>query len=73
MHCTELNMDQTEQELENGWTSINWKEIELFVKKLQGRIFLATENRNYKNFYYHPNEKLWKDGLATVSVQWARA
>jgi RNA-directed DNA polymerase len=41
-------MKLNDQELENGWKSINWKEIEKFVKMLQGRIFLATENRNFK-------------------------
>ena len=46
MRRIELNMDQTDQELEKGWGSITWKEIEMFVKRLQGMIFLATENRN---------------------------
>lgn len=48
MQRIELSMEQTDQELENGWKSINWKEIEKFVKRFQGRIFLATENRNFK-------------------------
>jgi len=48
MQRIELSIDQTDQELENEWKSINWKEIEMFVKKLQRRIFLATENRNFK-------------------------
>ncbi len=64
MQCIELNMKQTEQQLEEQWKSIDWKEIETFVKRLQGRIFLATERRDYrkvrnlqklvlKSFYYH--------------------
>ena len=44
----ELSTELNDQELENGWKSINWKKIEKFVKRLQGRIFLATENRNFK-------------------------
>lgn len=45
MRRIELNKELNDQELETEWKSINWKEIEKFVKKLQGRIFLATENR----------------------------
>ena len=41
-------MELNDQELENGWKAINWKKTEKFVKRLQGRIFLATENRNFK-------------------------
>jgi len=48
MQRIELNMEQIDQDLEKQWKSINWKEIESFVKRLQGRIFLATERRNYK-------------------------
>lgn len=48
MQCIELSTELNDQELETEWKSINWKEIEKFVKKLQGRIFLATENRNFK-------------------------
>lgn len=44
----ELSTELNDQELENGWKSINWKKIEKFVKRLQGRIFLAAENRNFK-------------------------
>ena len=48
MRYIELNVNQTDQELENRCKAIAWKEIETFVKRLQGRIFLATENRNFK-------------------------
>ena len=48
MQRIELSMELTDQELEDEWKSINWKEIEKFVKRIQGRIFLATENRNFK-------------------------
>jgi len=48
MQCIELNIEQTDQELEEQWKSIDWKEVEKFVKRLQGRIFLATERRDYK-------------------------
>lgn len=48
MQCIELNIDLIDSELEQQWRTIDWKEIESFVKRLQGRIFLATESRNYK-------------------------
>ena len=48
MQCIELSMELNDQELENRWKGINWKEIEKFVKKLQNRIFLDPENRNFK-------------------------
>ncbi|MHA1522663.1 MAG: group II intron reverse transcriptase/maturase [Promethearchaeota archaeon] len=48
MQRIELSMKLNDQELEKEWKSINWKMIEKFVKRLQGRIFLATENRDFK-------------------------
>lgn len=48
MQRIELNMELPDKELEQQWKTIDWKEIELAVKRLQGRIFLATERRNYK-------------------------
>ena len=57
-------MELSDQELEDIWNTINWKAVENFVKKLQRRIFLAAESRNYKklrnlqklarkSFYFH--------------------
>ncbi len=48
MQRIELNMELTDRNLEDRWKTIDWKEIEKFVKRFQRRIFLATENRNYK-------------------------
>ncbi len=44
----ELSMERTEQELEEEWRSINWKEVERYVDRMQGKIFLATMNRECK-------------------------
>ena len=64
MQRIELSIKLNDQDLENEWKAINWKKIEKFVKRLQGRIFLAAENRNFKkvrnlqklaqrSFYFH--------------------
>jgi len=60
----ELSMERTDQELEDEWRTINWKEVGRYVDRLQGKIFLATKNREFKklknlqtlarkSFYFH--------------------
>ncbi len=57
-------MERTDQELEKEWNSIDWKEVERSVNRIQGKIFLATKNRDNKklknlqklarrSFYFH--------------------
>ena len=61
---TELSIKRTDQELEDEWRSISWKEVERYVGRMQGKIFLATKNREFKklknlqalarkSFYFH--------------------
>lgn len=45
---TELSMERADQELEDEWRSINWKEVGRYVDRMQGKIFLATKNREFK-------------------------
>ena len=60
----ELNIERTDHELENEWQSIDWKVIERYVDRIQGKIFLATKNKAWKrlknlqklarrSFYFH--------------------
>ena len=60
----ELNIERTDQDLEEEWKSIDWKEIDRYVDRLQGKIFLATKNKEFKklknlqklarrSFYFH--------------------
>jgi len=41
-------MKRTDQELEDEWKTIDWKMTERYVDRMQGKIFLATKNRNFK-------------------------
>jgi RNA-directed DNA polymerase len=57
-------MERTDQELENEWVTIDWKKIDTCVNRIQGKIFLATKNKENKklknlqklarkSFYFH--------------------
>ena len=61
---TELNIELTDQELEDEWKTINWNKVETYVNRIQGKIFLATKNNEHKklknlqklarkSFYFH--------------------
>jgi len=45
---TEPNIERTDYDLENEWKSINWKDIKRNVDRIQGKIFLATKNKEWK-------------------------
>ena len=40
----ELSMEQTEEELEDEWRTIDWIDVKRYVDRMQGKIFLATKN-----------------------------
>ena len=44
----ELSMERTDQELEDEWRTINWKEVGRYVDRMQGKIFHVTKNREFK-------------------------
>ena len=44
----ELSMERTEQDLEDEWKTIDWKKVERYVGRIQGKIFLATTNKEHK-------------------------
>lgn len=61
---TEPSMERTDQEFEDEWATIDWKKVETYVNRIQGKIFLATKNKEHKklknlqklarkSFYFH--------------------
>ncbi len=41
-------MKCTDSDLEEEWKSINWKKTKSYVNRIQGKIFLAIKNKEYK-------------------------
>ena len=61
---TELSIERTDQEFEDEWVTIDWKKVEMYVDRIQGKIFLATKNKEHRklknlqklarrSFYFH--------------------
>jgi len=44
----ELNIIHTDLNFEDKWKSINWNKVESYVNRIQGKIFLAIKNKEYK-------------------------
>ena len=46
MERIELNPSKSINEI--CWSNIDWKEVELYVERLQGRIYKATDKKDFK-------------------------
>ena len=44
----ELSIKRTDSELEDKWKHINWNKVESYVNRIQGEIFLAIKNKEFK-------------------------